>query len=158
LIARIIEENGGAMVAVHGRTRQQGYKGNADWDAIAEVKSTVSIPVIGNGDVQCVADIDRMKKHTNCDGVMIGRGALGNPWIFARIDRDNVPNELIRKTIMLHLENMLKFYHGQRGVILFRKHLSRYLRPYHLPKEIHRSILTTEDPDKLIDLLNDVLY
>ena len=82
LIARIVEEEGGSLIAIHGRTKEQRYSGDADWDAIAEVKSMVRIPVIGSGDVRTVADIQRMKQHTNCDAVMIGRGAFGNPWIF----------------------------------------------------------------------------
>ena len=90
LIARIIEENGGSAIAVHGRTKEQGYAGQADWDAIAEVKSAVKIPVIGNGDVKTVSDIERMKKHTGCEAVMIGRAAVGNPWIFSRLDRSQV--------------------------------------------------------------------
>ena len=97
LIARIIEENGGALIAVHGRTKEQGYGGQADWDAIAEVKSAVKIPVIGNGDVRTVADIERMKAHTGCDAVMIGRAAIGNPWIFSRLEREQVPLELVHQ-------------------------------------------------------------
>ena len=85
LVARIIEENGGQLIAVHGRTRAQQYSGQADWDAIAEIKQIVSIPVIANGDVQTVADIDRILAHTHCDGVMIGRAATTNPWIFSRL-------------------------------------------------------------------------
>ena len=76
LIARVVEENGGSLIAVHGRTKEQRYSGNADWDAIAEVKSLVKIPVTGSGDVRTVVDIQRMKGHTNCDAVMIGRGAM----------------------------------------------------------------------------------
>jgi nifR3 family TIM-barrel protein len=86
-IAKILEDSGASLIAVHGRTKAQAFKGEADWDAIAEVKQTVSLPVIGNGDVRTVADITRIKAHTGCDGVMIGRAAIGNPWVFARKDR-----------------------------------------------------------------------
>jgi tRNA-dihydrouridine synthase B len=89
-LRRIVEDNGAALIAVHGRTKNQGYGGQADWDAIAEVKSLVRIPVIGNGDVKRVADIQRMKDYTGCDAVMIGRGAIANPWIFSGIDREEV--------------------------------------------------------------------
>lgn len=82
-IAKAAEAAGAAAVTVHGRTRQQFYEGKADWDAIAAVKKAVKIPVIGNGDVMCGADAIRMMEETGCDGVMIARGALGNPWIFA---------------------------------------------------------------------------
>ena len=90
LIARIIAENGGQMIAVHGRTKAQGYRGEADWDAIAEIRAAVEIPVIGNGDVRTPGDIQRMKAHTGCPAVMIARGAIGNPWIFAGQDRAEV--------------------------------------------------------------------
>src|SRR5512133_1410078 len=110
LIARIVEENGGALIAVHGRTKEQAYGGEADWDAIAEVKSTVKIPVIGNGDIRVPADIDRMKAYTGCDAVMIGRAAIGNPWIFSRIERDDVPPEMVRQMLHEHLKRHLAFY------------------------------------------------
>ena len=76
LIARIVEENGGSLIALHGRTKEQSYSGEANWDAIAEVRSAVNIPVLGSGDVKTVSDIERMKRHTGCEGVMIGRAAI----------------------------------------------------------------------------------
>jgi len=84
-IARIAEENGAAAITVHGRTREQFYSGKADWSIIREVKQSVSIPVIGNGDVFTPEDARRMFEETNCDAIMIGRGAQGNPWIFRKI-------------------------------------------------------------------------
>jgi tRNA-dihydrouridine synthase B len=104
LIARIVEEEGGSLIAIHGRTKEQRYSGDANWDAIAEVKSLVKIPVIGSGDVKTVADIQRMKQHTNCDAVMIGRAAIANPWIFAGLDREQVPAELLHQTVHEHLQ------------------------------------------------------
>lgn len=157
LVARVIEENGGALVAVHARTKQQGYGGRADWDAIAEIKAAVSIPVLGNGDVRTVADIERLKAHTGCDGVMIGRGAVGNPWIFSCQDREDVSPEQVRLTLLRHLDRMLSFYEGDYGLVLFRKHLSRYLSPEPLPKSIRRRLLTAEHPDEFLALLDDVL-
>lgn len=142
-VAHIVEDNGGALLAVHGRTRQQGYDGHADWDAIAAICQTVRIPVIGNGDVRSVADIERLLKYTGCQAVMIGRAAIGNPWIFSRLDRHQVHLEQVHQTMLLHLERMLAFHGAQRGLLLFRKHTSRYLSVYSLPSETRKRILTT---------------
>lgn len=125
-VAKMLEDNGAALVAVHGRTREQAYKGEADWRAIAEVKRAVKIPVIGNGDVKSVADIARIKSQTGCDGVMIGRAAIGNPWIFQRKDRHEVTVDDVIALLNRHLSAMLDFY-GERGLILFRKHAVKYM-------------------------------
>ncbi len=155
-IARIIEENGGALVAVHGRTKAQGYGGMADWDAIAEIKQAVSIPVIGNGDVRTVADIENLKAYTGCNAVMIGRGAIGNPWIFSRLDREQITPDQVRETMLRHLERMLAFYDGDIGLVLFRKHLSRYLSPVPLTRTQRQQLFTCEQPDEFQDLLEMV--
>lgn len=146
-VAKIIEDNGGALIAVHGRTRQQGYTGTADWDAIAQVCQTVGLPVIGNGDVRNVADIERLKNHTGCQAVMIGRAAVGNPWIFSRFDRHKVPMEQVHATMLLHLERMLSFHGMDRGLLLFRKHTNRYLSPYTLSADLRKGLLTAESVD-----------
>jgi nifR3 family TIM-barrel protein len=158
LVARIIEENGGALIAVHGRTRAQGYGGRADWDAIAEVKRSVSIPVIGNGDVRCVADIERLKAYTGCQGVMIGRGAIGNPWIFSRMDREQVPPEAVRQVVLLHLERMSHFYHPEYSLVLFRKHLAQYISPYPLDPDIRKRLMTATNKQEFIDLLSEMIF
>jgi tRNA-dihydrouridine synthase B len=157
LIARIIEQNGGAALAVHGRTKSQGYAGKADWDAIAEIKSALSIPVIGNGDVRKVADIERMKAHTRCDAVMIGRGAIGNPWIFSGLNRDQVPLEQVRITMLRHLERMLEFYEGDYGLVLFRKHASRYLSPLPLTRSQRKRLFESRRPQDFSELLDALL-
>lgn len=143
-VAKIIEDNGGSLIAVHGRTRKQGFTGAADWDAIAEVCQAMQIPVIGNGDVRTVADIERLKSYTGCQAVMIGRAAVGNPWIFSRIDRQQVPPAQVHQTMLLHLERMLSFHGAQRGMLLFRKHTSRYISPYLLSDELRKRLLTAE--------------
>lgn len=151
-VAKIVEDNGASLIAVHGRTKSQAYKGEANWDAIAEVKQTVKIPVIGNGDVKTVADIARIRAHTGCDGVMIGRAAIGNPWIFAGQDREQVTATETLALMRRHLALNLDFYGPEIGLILFRKHAAKYI--LHLPNaEALRTPLltctTVEDFDRL---------
>jgi nifR3 family TIM-barrel protein len=150
LIARIVEENGGAAIAVHGRTKEQAYGGQADWDAIAEVKSAVKIPVIGNGDVKSAADIDRMKSYTGCEAVMIGRAAVGNPWIFSRLDRTQVTSEILRQMVRQHLERNVAFYGEHKGLILFRKHAMQYLKLQRLPRLVRTEILLQGTPQDFL--------
>ncbi len=126
-VARILEENGAALIAVHGRTKAQAYKGQADWAAIGEVKAAVKIPVIGSGDVKCPADIERLKRFSGVDAVMVGRAAIGNPWIFARKDRDQVAKEEVIALMRRHLALNIEFYGEASGIILFRKHAARYV-------------------------------
>lgn len=127
-VARVLEDNGARLIAVHARTKKQGYTGSADWSAIAEIKRAVKIPVLGNGDVKTVADIDRIKAETGCEGVMIGRGAIGNPWIFSRKDRQDVTTgekiALMRRHVALNAD----FYGDRLGLVLFRKHAVRYIQ------------------------------
>ena len=127
-VAKVLEDNGARLIAVHARTKKQGYTGAADWSAIAEIKQAVKIPVLGNGDVKTVADIDQIKAQTGCDGVMIGRGAIGNPWIFSRKDRQDVTPEekiaLMRRHVALNAD----FYGDRLGLVLFRKHAVRYIQ------------------------------
>ena len=156
LIARIVEEEGGSLIAIHGRTKEQRYSGNADWDAIAEVKSTVKIPVIGSGDVGTVSDIQRMKQHTNCDAVMIGRGAIANPWIFSGLDREQVPPNLLKQTIREHLQKSIQFYGEEDGQRLFRKYAVQYLLLKTLDRESRKEILKERPTGEFLELLNQV--
>jgi nifR3 family TIM-barrel protein len=155
LIARIVEENGGQAIAVHGRTKEQAYGGLADWDAIAEIKSVVKIPVIGNGDIKVPADIDRMKAYTGCDAVMIGRAAIGNPWIFSRLERDEVPPEAVRQMLRQHLERHLAFYGAYKGMVLFRKHALQYLKLQHLSRKTRTEIIIQDDPEIFLKLVDE---
>lgn len=157
LVARIVEENGGALIALHGRTKEQSYSGNADWDAIAEVKATVKIPVIGSGDVKTVADIERMKKYTGCDAAMIGRGAIANPWIFSGLDREQVSPGQVQETMRKHLERTIKFYGPEDGQRLFRKHAVQYLSLSSLSREARKDILRQQPSDEFVlTLLNQI--
>jgi nifR3 family TIM-barrel protein len=156
LIARIVEENGGSLIAVHGRTKEQSYGGLADWDAIAEVKAAVKIPVIGNGDVKRVEDIERMKRHTGCEAVMIGRGALANPWIFSRLDREQVTPRQVRETMHKHLEKSVAFYGEEDGQRLFRKYAVQYLLLKSLDRETRKDILRQRPTGEFMALLDQV--
>ena len=156
LIARIVEENGGSLIAVHGRTKEQRYSGNADWDAVAEVKSTVRIPVIGSGDVRSVSDIQRMKQHTNCDAVMIGRAAIANPWIFTGLDRERVPAELLHQTVHEHLQKSIQFYGEEDGQRLFRKYAVQYLLLRTLDRDARKEILKERPSEEFLEMLNQI--
>jgi tRNA-dihydrouridine synthase B len=152
--AKRLEDNGASLVAIHGRTKSQGYSGSADWDAIAEVKQAVHIPVIGNGDVKRVADIARIRTHTGCDGVMIGRAAIGNPWIFAGKDREQVTLDEKITLMRRHLALNLEFYGPQVGLILFRKHAAKYILGLPNEAELRIPLLTAktvEEFDALIE-------
>lgn len=127
-VGRILEDSGAQLVAMHGRTKEQKYSGFADWDAIAELKQAVSIPVIGNGDVVEPEDIDRMKAYTGCDAVMIGRGAIGNPWIFSRKSRSDLTYADLFKAVRIHLHEMLNYHGNPNGLFLFRKHFKKYVQ------------------------------
>ncbi|MBL8091537.1 MAG: tRNA-dihydrouridine synthase family protein [Anaerolineales bacterium] len=156
LIARIVEEEGGSLIAVHGRTKEQRYAGLANWDAVAEVKSTVKIPVIGSGDVKRVADIDRMKNHTNADAVMIGRGAIANPWIFSRIDREQVTPQMMQDLIHKHLVRCVEFYGDEDGSRLFRKYAVQYLLMHSLTREERKEILKPRPSGEFAKMLEKI--
>ena len=152
-VAQVLEDNGASLIAVHGRTKAQLYQGAADWDAIAEVKRAVTIPVIGNGDVKSAADIDRIKRHTGCDGVMIGRAAIGNPWIFQRRDRGEVTLADQAAMVRRHLALMLAFYGRERGLVLFRKHVVRYVKGVYGASDLHQRMMVCEEADQFITLI-----
>ena len=133
-IARIAESCGVSAVAVHGRTRAQFYSGKADWDVIRQVKEAVKIPVIGNGDIFTPEDAKRMLDETGCDGLMIARGAKGNPWIFSRTLHYLETGELLgppdkeelKETILRHAQLQIQFKGEYLGLCEMRKHLSWY--------------------------------
>jgi tRNA-dihydrouridine synthase B len=147
-LARIIEQFGGSLVAVHARTKEQGHEGQLDLAALAEIKAALKIPVLGNGGVRRVSDIDTMFNATGCDGVMIGRGAVANPWIFSKRDREDIEPAELQDTLLEHLERSLAFYGSQDGLVLFRKFASAYLKPYKLDPAIRKSLFTEIHPKK----------
>jgi nifR3 family TIM-barrel protein len=163
-IAKIAEENGAAAIGVHGRTREQYYSGKADWNIIRKVKESVCIPVLGNGDIFQPEDAKRMIDETNCDGILIGRGAQGNPWIFKRIihylNNDellSLPdiNEIVN-TMSRHLE-MLTNYKGEYTAVReMRKHISWYTKGLPGSTYIRKEINSIESMDKLKDKLKEL--
>jgi tRNA-dihydrouridine synthase B len=156
LIARIVEENGGSLIALHGRTKEQSYSGRANWDAVAEVKASVKIPVIGSGDIRRVADIRQMKDYTGCDAVMIGRGALANPWLFSGLDREQVTSDQVRQAVDEHLEKNIRFYGEEDGQRLFRKYAVQYLLLRTLSRETRKDILRHRPTGEFLTLLEQV--
>lgn len=130
------EKSGASMVMIHGRTREMFYSGKADWDIIKKVKTRVKIPVIGNGDINTPEDARNMLAQTNCDGIMIGRRAMGYPWIFREIKHFLKTGEKLsppclserKETILLHLDRALSFYGQLLGILEMRKHLAWYVK------------------------------
>jgi len=125
--AKLCEDNGADFIAVHGRTRAGRYKAAVDYDAIREIKEAVSIPVIANGDIDSPEKAKWVLEHTGADGIMIGRAAVGTPWIFKQIKEgiDEVTPELITEVVLEHYDQMINYYE-QYGAILFRKNLHSY--------------------------------
>ena len=130
-IAKIVEDSGADFLAVHGRTRAGKFKAEVDYDAIAEIKKAVNIPVIANGDIDYYDKAKWVLEHTGADGVMIGRGAVGAPWIFhqLRTGESEIDEALKHEIIMEHFDKMIEFY-GKYGVAMFRKHTHTYSKGY----------------------------
>lgn len=163
--ARMVQDSGASAVTLHGRTRTQMYAGQADWDAIAQVKQTLRIPVIANGDVSSPEDARRILAHTGADGVMIGRGALGNPWLFAQCqamdDGAEIPSspELAERlrTARVQIE-LAREYKGERIAMLeARKHLAWYVKGIRGTKKLKAKISGLTSLDQLEELLEEVV-
>jgi len=130
-IAKMVEDSGADFIAVHGRTRAGKFKSTVDYDAIKEIKEAISIPVIANGDIDSYEKAKWVLEHTETDGVMIGRGAVGAPWIFhqLRTGQKDIEESLKHEIIMEHFDKMIEFY-GNHGVAMFRKHTHTYSKGY----------------------------
>ena len=160
-IAKIIEEAGAAAVAVHGRTREQYYSGQADWDIIRQVKEAVSIPVIGNGDVTSPQKAEELVKQTGCDGIMIARGAQGNPWIFSEMityeETGTLPErpgkEEVRDMMLRHARLQLKYKGEFIGIREMRKHVAWYTKGLKGSAKLREEINRVESYQELEELL-----
>ncbi|TGK07159.1 tRNA dihydrouridine synthase DusB [Leptospira semungkisensis] len=155
-VSRILEESGAMAISVHGRTREMGYSGKADWDAIADVKSERKIPIFGNGDVSSYEDAVRRKKESGVDGVLVGRNSIGNPWIFSNKIREELSFSEILFTTFDHLQLMRETFGDKVGLTLLRKHLVRYLQSREQIQPIRVELLRMEDPDLLIRTLQEL--
>ena len=159
--AKMAENSGASAVTVHGRTRKQMYEGNADWDIIRKVKQSVNIPVIGNGDVFSPEDAKRMLDETGCDGVLVARGAMGNPWIFKRIIHYLSTGEMLpepspkgRIDMAIRHTNMMVEYKGENiGVKEMRKHIAWYIKGLKNATSVKNMINTINSKEELIDVL-----
>ena len=156
-IAKIIEDAGASAVAVHGRTREQYYSGKADWDIIRRVKEAVSIPVIGNGDVDSPENARRLLEETGCDGIMIGRAARGNPWIFGRIssylENGAMPPEPsipeVRDMILRHAQLQIEYKGEYTGMREMRKHVAWYTAGMPHSASVRRQVNEVETYEQL---------
>lgn len=162
-VAKICEQAGASAICVHGRTRTDRYLGHSDWNIIKEVKESVNIPVIGNGDIKTVYDAKRMIDETGCDAVMIGRSALGNPWII--LDTVNyltygiLPKEVTKQEkidmCIKHLNYLLEFKPEKVAVLEMRSHIAWYLKGVEGAREIKNELFKAQTKDEIINILNE---
>lgn len=161
-ITKIIEDSGAAAVAVHGRTRQQYYSGKADWDIIRQVKEAVSIPVIGNGDVDSPQKAKQLLEETGCDGIMVGRATEGNPWIFREISHYLDTGELlphpaleeVKEMILRHARLQLEYKGEYTGMREMRKHVAWYTAGFPHSARLRGAVNEIESMEQLMVLLD----
>ena len=161
--AKMCENSGASYITVHGRTRAQGYSGQADWNIIKEVKNAVHIPVIGNGDITSVCFAQNMIKQTNVDGVMIGRGCLGNPWFPGQvhdfINKGIAPQKIsvleIKEALLQHVKDMMTFYGKEMGVAISRKYVCWYSKNLRDAKKFREKYMRISDYNEALQTIED---
>ena len=158
-MARVAYESGASAVAVHGRTRDKFYEGTADWDIIRQVKESIPIPVIGSGDAKDIESADRMKRETNVDGVMIGRAARGNPWIFKSLAKGvayTPTKDEIADMILKHLHLLIDAKDEYRALREMRTHAAFYTAGMKNSASFRRDINFTQTLDEFVDKVNEI--
>lgn len=154
-IAKIVEDSGADLIAVHGRTRAGKFKAAVDYDAIREIKEAIKIPVIANGDIDSYEKAQWVLEHTGADGVMIGRGAVGAPWIFHQLKTGSAEIDRLLKheIIMEHFDKMIEFY-GAHGVSMFRKHTHTYSKGYQGASALRDMVNRISDVNEYRDVID----
>lgn len=153
-----IEKAGADAISIHGRTKKQGYSGKANWERIGELKKLLKIPVIANGDVNSEEDVKKCLEITRADGAMIGRGALGNPWIFVRSKEKGIRNNIeeIKKVVLRHAELHLERYGEENGLTTFRKHLVMYFKGMSGIKKLRAELVQVSTLSELKTILQKI--
>jgi tRNA-dihydrouridine synthase B len=155
-LARACEEAGADFLTVHGRTKNGGFSAPVDYEAIGEIKEAVKIPVIANGDIDSYEKALTVLEITKADGVMIGRAAMGAPWIFAELKERRKSVSTARLVALSHFDACIKFY-GERGVLLFRKHLHRYSRGFNKAAAFRRAINNETDAGAVRAMIEEIM-
>ena len=164
-IAKVIEKAGAMAITVHPRTRSQGYSGKADWNIIKQVKESVSIPVIGNGDIKSCYDAKKMLEQTGCDAIMIGRGCLGNPWLIKEcvnyLEQNIEPEQITKKEklemILEHLKRLENSKNEKVAVLEMRSHITWYLKGISNTNELKEQIFKINKIEELKKLIKDYM-
>ncbi|MFP4332363.1 MAG: tRNA dihydrouridine synthase DusB [Campylobacterales bacterium] len=155
-IVKAIEDAGADFITIHGRTRSQLFGGYVNYEAIAEAKISTKIPIVANGDIDSYAKAKAVFEATGCDGIMIGRASIGNPWIFYQIKHSiKEPSLALKKEVVLeHLDRVCEFY-GDRGIAIFRKHLHTYSKGLRGATSFREKVNTTKEKEQLVELIEE---